>query len=719
MKELFEKLLSKVSRYVKNEVDIKFITKAYEYATLKHEGQFRKDGLPYVSHPIEVAIIATELTVGPSTIAAALLHDVVEDTDTSVDDIKEVFGEDVSVLVDGLTKVSSLKFTSLAKHQVENHQKMLLAMGKDIRVIVVKLCDRLHNMRTMDSMLPEKQVKISKETLEIYAPLAHKLGMFKIKGELEDRSLKYIEPDIYKKIDYLTNDKMSLNNQSVEQMIVELKGYLNNSNINFEIKGRIKNTYSIYKKMQSHQKEFEDIYDILAIRLIVDKIEECYQVLGIVHAHFTPIPKRFKDYIAVPKQNMYQSLHTTIIAPRGETFEIQIRTKEMDSVAEYGIAAHWGYKENIAYSKEKEQYEIAQKLKWYAELLQLTNENQESTDFVETVKGEILDANVYVYTPKGEVVNLTKGATPLDFAYKIHTDVGHKTTGAIVNNKIVPLTYEMQTGDIITMKTSNIPNPSESWLKIVKTNYAKNKIRTFLNKRNRDTIELQGKNDLERELNSNQREREGLNDVFVEKTFGKNNIYTLNDLYFEIGKGLLSPKTVEQKLWGGKTIGREVILQRQLEKSNRILTTNSETGVVVEGLSNPQIKLSACCSPIPEDKILGYVSKGQGIIVHREGCTNMSNLEEDRFLPLQWATNINRKYPVKIKITSIQSNTILTEVITAINAQGFNLASINATNNNKFETIIKLKLLVSSLTDLNLLLVNVRKLSQITTIDRI
>lgn len=719
MIELFNQLIEGVSTYLHKKEDIDFLTKAYEYANMKHTGQFRKDGTPYISHPIEVAIILTKLTVGPSTLAAALLHDVVEDTDTSIEEITELFGEEISLLVEGLTKVSSLKFTSLAKHQVENHQKMLLAMGKDIRVIVIKLADRLHNMRTMDAMIPEKQVKISKETLEIYAPLAHKLGMFKIKGELEDRSLKYIDPEIYKKINSLTNDKMDYNGSSVEIMMKKLKGFLNDANVEFEIKGRIKNTYSIYKKMQSQQKDFEDIYDVLAIRIVVDKIENCYQVLGIVHAHFTPIPMRFKDYIAVPKQNMYQSLHTTLIGSQGEPFEIQIRTKEMNKVAEYGIAAHWGYKENATYSKDKEQFEIAQKLKWYAELLQLTNEKQESTEFVESVKGDILDANVYVYTPKGEVINLSKGSTPLDLAYKIHTDIGHKTTGAIVNNKIVPLSYELQTGDIVNLKTSNIPNPSESWLKIVKSNYAKNKIRTFLNKRNRDVIELQGKNDLDREINSSQREREDLTDDFVKKHYSKAGINTVNDLYFEIGKGLVSAQSVELKLCGGKVIDKEVILQRQLDKSNRILTTNSETGVVVEGLSNPQIKLGACCSPLPEDKIIGYVSKGQGLIVHRSDCNNLKTLEDTRFLELQWATNITRKYPVKIKITSIQSNTILTDVITTINAQGFNLASINATNNNKFETIIKLKLLVSSVTDLNLLLVNVRKLSEISNIERI
>ncbi len=718
MQQYLDMLFNAITPYMHNKDDLNFIEKALKYAYEKHDGQVRKSGEAYISHPVEVALILTKLKVGPYTLAAALLHDVVEDTDATLEDVKELFGEDISNLVEGLTKVSKLKFTSLAKHQVENHQKMLLAMGKDIRVIVIKLADRLHNMRTLDFMPNDKQIRISHETLEIYAPLAHKLGMFRIKGELEDKSLRYIEPDIYQKISNLTSEKMN-HNDAVNELMEKIKGYLTESNVSgFEIKGRVKNTYSIYKKMYSQEKAFEDIYDILAIRVIVDKIETCYQTLGLVHAHYTPVPRRFKDYIAVPKQNLYQSLHTTIIGPQGETFEIQIRTKDMDQVAEYGIAAHWGYKENASYSKEREQYEIAQKLKWYADILQLADD-ESNLDLVETIKGDILDANVYVYTPKGEVIPLSKGATPLDFAYKIHTDLGHKTTGAIVNNKIVPLTYEMKTGDIISLKTSNIASPSESWLKIVKTNYARHKIKTFLNKQNKEKLIIQGKAELERELQSIQRERDELTEEFVKKHFSKNNINSIEELYNEIGKGTLSCKTVEQKLYGIRANDKEVILQRQIEKSNKILTTNSDTGVVVEGLSNPQIKLASCCSPIPEDKIIGYVSKGQGLIVHKEGCSNSKMLESDRFLSLQWATNINRKYPVKIKITSLFSKTILTEVITTINAQGFNLASVNSTTNANLETIIKLKILVSSVTDLNLLLVNIQKISDITGISRI
>ena len=441
------------------------------------------------------------------------------------------------------------------------------------------------------------------------------------------------------------------------------------------------------------------------------------QRVGICQLH---IPKRFKDYIAVPKPNMYQSLHTTVIGVDGDTFEIQIRTHEMDHVAEYGIAAHWGYKENVEYSKEKEQYEIAQKLKWYAELLQITNEEKtgEAEELVNTIKGDILDANIYVYTPKGEVVALPKGATPLDFAYKIHTDIGNKTVGAIVNNKIVPLSYELQTGDIITMRINkNSFGPSEDWLKIVKTNHAKHKIKSFLNKQNRDVLLASGEADLEREMSS-QKVNTSLDDEFVKTHFSKNNIFTVEDLYVEIGKGSISSKTVVAKLVGTQTFDTETALQKQIVKNNRILTTNSETGVVVEGLSNPQLKLANCCYPIPGDEIIGYVSKGSGIVVHCKECGNVSALEEERLLPLDWATNIDRKYPVSIKISASQTNGIITDIINSVNSYNLGIVQINTSTNMNFETIIKLKILVKNKLQLDNLIVNLQRVPHVHGIER-
>ena len=718
----FKDLEEKISHYIHHEKDLRLIREAYELADEKHKGQLRKSGEPYIVHPLSVAIILTELNVGPNTLIAAILHDVVEDTDCGLKYIADKFGSDVANIVDGVTKVTQMKFSSLEKQQAENHQKMIIAMAKDIRVIVVKLADRLHNLRTLEFQSPEKQVRIALETLEIYAPLAHKLGMFKIKAELEDTALKYTDPELYKTISELIDKRLLNNNNNyIDHMIDKIKEYLSESGIaDYQIKGRIKNQYSIYKKMIKQDKAFEDIYDILAIRIIVDKVETCYHVLGIIHAHFTPIPKRFKDYIAVPKPNMYQSLHTTVIGVEGDTFEIQIRTHEMDHVAEYGIAAHWGYKENVEYSKEKEQYEIAQKLKWYAELLQITNEEKtgEAEELVNTIKGDILDANIYVYTPKGEVVALPKGATPLDFAYKIHTDIGNKTVGAIVNNKIVPLSYELQTGDIITMRINkNSFGPSEDWLKIVKTNHAKHKIKGFLNKQNRDVLLASGEAEVEREMTA-QKVSASIDDDFVKLHFGKNNILTAEDLYVEVGKGSISAKTVVSKLLGTTNFDTETALQKQIVRNNRILTTNSETGVVVEGLSNPQLKLANCCYPIPGDEIIGYVSKGNGIIVHCKECGNVGALEEERLLTLEWATNIDRKYPVSIKISASQTNGIITDIINTVNSYNLGIVQINTSTNTNFETIIKLKILVKNKLQLDNLIVNLQRVPHVHGIER-
>ncbi|MDE6583770.1 MAG: bifunctional (p)ppGpp synthetase/guanosine-3',5'-bis(diphosphate) 3'-pyrophosphohydrolase, partial [Anaeroplasmataceae bacterium] len=676
----YKDLYALTSQYIHKEESHALMKKAYDLASHLHEGQFRQSGEAYIIHPLSVAIILAELHAGPATICAGLLHDTVEDTNETEEDIAKDFGEDIASIVDGLTKINQMKFTSLEQKQAENQQHMLLAMARDIRVIIVKLADRLHNIRTLGVCSEEKQKRVARETLDIYAPLAHKLGMFQIKAELEDTALKYVEPIAYAKIinQIKTNTSVRLN--SIDHTIDEIKAYLAPQQIpHFEIKGRIKNTFSIYKKMMNQNKAFEDIYDILAIRIIVNTIGECYQVLGIIHAHYTPVPKRFKDYIAVPKPNMYQSLHTTVISNDGLIFEVQIRTEEMDRVAELGIAAHWAYKENVEYSKEKEQFEIASKLKWYAELLQYSEEdkNSEAKDFVDTIKEDILTTNVYVYTPTGEVIALPKGATPLDFAYKIHTNIGNKTVGALVNQRIVPLDYELQNGDIISIKTNkNSFGPSENWLKIAKTSHAKHKIKGFLNKQNRDVLVANGKASLEEEFRLSKITID-LDDAFVEAQFSKNNIHSLEDLYYEIGKGNISTKTVVNRCSGEKH-SHEESLAKQMERSKRILTTNSETGVVVEGLSNPQLKLGSCCNPIPGDPIMGYVTKGYGIVIHHRNCKNASSFVKERLISLDWATNPNRKYPVCIKITATTHNNLLVDIMNVVSANGLSILSINA-----------------------------------------
>lgn len=719
MQVSYDDLYQLISKYIVSEENQSLIYRAYDLANRLHVGQVRQTGEPYIIHPIHVAIILAELHAGPATICAGLLHDTVEDTSETKEDLIKAFGEDIASIVEGVTKLSQMKFATLEQKQAENHQHMLIAMAKDIRVIIVKLADRLHNIRTLGALPSEKQVRIAKETLEIYAPLAHKLGMFQIKAELEDKALKYVEPVWYAKIISQIKNNSSVRMHSIDHTISEIKDYLKPEQIpQFEIKGRIKNVYSIYKKMINQNKSFEDIYDILAIRIIVNTIGECYQALGIIHAHYTPVPKRFKDYIAVPKPNMYQSLHTTVISNDGLIFEVQIRTEEMDRVAELGIAAHWAYKENVEYSKEKEQFEIASKLKWYRELLEYSEEDKstKAKDFVETIKEDILTANVYVYTPTGEVIALPKGATPLDFAYKIHTNIGNKTVGALVNQKIVPLDYELQNGDIISIKTSkNSFGPSENWLKIAKTSHAKHKIKGFLNKQNRDVLVANGKASLEEEFRINKLSFD-VDDAFVEAQFSKNNMHSLEDLYYEIGKGNFSVKTVTNRL--SDKNAHEESLAKQMDRSKRILTTNSETGVVVEGLSNPQLKLGSCCNPIPGDPIMGYVTKGYGIVIHHKNCKNAISFAKERLIHLNWATNPNRKYPVCIKITATSNPNLLVEIMNVVSANGLSILAINANNNQNLQTVVKLKVLTNGLNDLEKMIVNMKKIKYIDHIER-
>ncbi|MBR6071981.1 MAG: bifunctional (p)ppGpp synthetase/guanosine-3',5'-bis(diphosphate) 3'-pyrophosphohydrolase [Acholeplasmatales bacterium] len=717
-----EDLLSLTKEYIHNEESTKKIIHAFDVANKMHAGQFRKSGEPYIIHPLNVACILASLHVGPDTICAGLLHDVVEDTEMTKEELAKDFGEDIAELVDGVTKVGQLQFVSLEEKQVENHQHMLLAMAKDIRVIVVKLADRLHNIRTLGFMNSEKQVRIAKETLEIYAPLAHKLGIFRIKAELEDTCLKYVNPGYYNKILGHIKSDDSVRMKNVDHTIDEIKKILNESGMkDYQIKGRVKNIYSIYKKMVNQNKDFNDIYDILAIRVIVNTIGECYQVLGLIHSHYTPVPKRFKDYIAVPKPNMYQSLHTTVISEDGFTFEVQIRTVEMDKVAEYGIAAHWAYKEGAEYSKEREQFEIAQKLKWYGDLLKFSEEEKtnDAKDYVETVKEDLLNTNVYVYTPQGEVIDLPVGATPLDFAYKIHTNIGNKTVGAMVNNHIVPLDYELQTGDIISIKTNkNSFGPSENWLNIVKTTHAKHKIKSFLNKQNKDILIAHGKELVEEEFRQNKILNFDLTDEFVKENFLKNNVNTVDELYLEVGKANLSSKTVYTKYVGDDQNKLDEALARQMERNQRILTTNSDTGVVVDGLTNPQLKLGSCCNPIPGDEIIGYVTKGNGIVVHHANCKNAKNFQPERMIPLKWATNPGRKYPVSIKIEATSSMNLLLEIMNTVSASGMSILAINANSNSQLETIVKLKVMCNNLLDLEKMILNLKKVKYIFNIER-
>jgi len=713
-------LLESCRKYLKKDENLNLINRAYNYAFLKHTGQFRKSGEPYIIHPLAVAYILSELSVEPVTIAAALLHDTIEDTEASFEDIKTNFSEDIAYLVEGVTKINQITFDSKEQALAETHQKMLLAMANDIRIILIKLADRLHNMRTMDAMPREAQIRKAKETLEIYAPLAHKLGMFKIKAELEDRALRYENPDIYYHISNLINAKKAEREKLINDMITALEEHFKTIKLKkYEIKGRIKNIYSIYKKMYEKNRDFDDIYDLLAIRIIVDKVETCYQALGIIHAHFVPLPKRFKDYIAVPKPNLYQSLHTTVVGVNSEIFEIQIRTKAMDDVAEVGIAAHWAYKENKTYSKDKVQFEMATKLKWYGELLMLSKDqdiNKDAHEFVDVVKTDLLDTNIYVFTPKGEVVALPSGATALDYAYKIHTDVGNNAVGATINNKIVMLDTPLKTGDVVNIRTQkNSAGPSEDWLKKVTTNHAKAKIKNFLNNKYRDELIDKGKEELEKEIIA-QKVNTEITSEFIRKHFQRQGIEDIYDLYVEIGKKIISPKTVVAKLLG-KEYHYEENLQKQILKSQRIEKANKSTGIIVSGVSNADVKLGNCCNCIPGDPIVGYISKGNGVIVHSINCKNIKELDKKRFVEVFWEGNSDRKYSCRIKILS-ENNTIFADLISTINASNSSILQLQSNQKEDGLVVTKIKIMVKNIEELDTLIANINKIKYVMQVER-
>lgn len=718
-------LLTAAGEYLHEEKHIDIIKKAYEVAASKHEGQFRKSGDPYVQHPLEVAYILATLHTSPSTICAGLLHDVLEDTDMTKDEMASMFGTDVADIVDGVTKISKLKYMTKEKALAHNHEKLLLAMAKDIRVILVKLVDRLHNMRTIEYQDPEKQKRIAKETLDLYAPLAHRLGMYRIKAELEDTSFKVLYPDEYATITKAVGEKKVEREEDIHQMSEQINQLLETHHIkNYELKGRIKNIYSIYKKTITKNKTLDDIFDLLALRIIVPSIEECYHVLGIIHSTWTPIPMRFKDYIAVPKPNLYQSLHTTVVGIKGKIFEIQIRTFEMDTIAEIGIAAHWAYKENSGYNPEKEQLEITNKLKWYKDLTTYV-ENSETEDPLDSIIEDIFSANVYVFTPRGDVLDFPAGSMPLDFAYRIHTDIGNKTVGAIVNGKIVPLSYKLKTGDVVEIKTNkSCLGPTNAWLKNVKTNHARQKIKGIINKRQRDELVDKGKQEFEKAAKTLDYNPNDLDDKTVQNFFAFRSCMTTEDLYWEIGKGVISPLGAINRICGitDVKIDEATLMEQYSEKSseNRTYRAHNGYGIIVDGLERAQIKLGNCCQPVYGDKIYGYISKGNGIIVHREGCPNIQKSDKERFIDIYWDKDFTgRIFDVTLKISSLDKRNGVADMINALNATNVAIASVTSTKTKLGECITKFKLQVANLDDLNHAIVNLNKISEIYNIERV
>lgn len=680
---------------------------ALEFATEAHFGQYRKSGEEYITHPIAVAIILAELGLDEDTIISGLLHDVIEDTRYSHDKIKALFGERVANIVEGVTKIEQIKYESKELQQSENFRKMLLAMSQDISVILVKLADRLHNMRTLEYKEDFKRVRTANETLEIYVPIAHRLGIFRMKGELEDLSFKFKYPKIYAELRERMAKGRSEREQNIENIIKEIEALLKENNIVNSISGRPKNFYSIYKKMTNKDKAFEEIHDITAIRVIVNEISDCYAVLGIIHSKWKPIPFRFKDYIAMPKPNMYQSLHTTLIGKNADTFEVQIRTDEMHRVAEYGIAAHWKYKEGVGMKNTN--------LKWVDQMLEWQNEINSPQEFINSVKTDLFSSYVYVFTPMGSVIELPDGATPVDFAYKIHTDVGNNCVGAKVNGKIVTLNYQLKIGDIVEILTSKANGrPSRDWLNFVKSSQAKNKIRNYFKKvAVEDNIE-KGRQLLETELKKYDLSlKDIVNQPIEKKILDKFRMNTFDQFISTLGYGGINLKQIIPFL------KRELVIVDEKEVVYK-KRKSPDQGILIDGMDDMLVKFAKCCNPIPGDDIIGFITRGSGVTIHRSDCTNFSRKNQTpRFINVNWSESQSKNHTGSLKIIARESNGLLNSITQLIQNNSKVIRGLNVkVNNIKIVTIV-ITFDIVDIEDLNAMVKKIKNLKNIIEVYRV
>lgn len=692
-----EQVIDACKKYLDDE-QIAFIEEAYQFAKKAHANQKRASGQPYIVHPTQVAGTLANLGLDPDTIAAGFLHDTVEDTDVTNDELKEKFGKDVAFIVDGVTKLNKYEYKSHQEFLAENHRKMLIAMAKDIRVIMVKLADRLHNMHTLEHLRPDKQRRIASETMDIYAPLADRLGIGTIKWELEDLSFHYLNPKEYYRIVNLMSLKRSERENYINDTINTLKSSLDSLGIKYDIQGRPKHIYSIYKKMVNKHKDFNEIYDLLAVRVIVDTVKDCYAVLGAVHTKWKPMPGRFKDYIAVPKVNGYQSLHTTIIGPGGRPLEIQIRTEQMHEVAEYGVAAHWAYKRGNFNGVE--QTDSNEKLDMVREILELKDETQDASEFMKSVKSEIFSDRVYVFTPKGEVYELPKGSVTLDFAYEIHTQVGSHAVGAKVNGKLVPLDYKLKNGDVIDIMTQTNASPSRDWIDLVKTSRARNKIRRYFRNLDRENSIEQG----EQMVADNLREqgfapKEFMDKEHIDKLLEDMNYHTVDEMYASIGFGDLSAISVVNRLTADIRHENERKRQKELEEeilnsgqkavsesnaknSSATMKIKHKNGVMIQGISDLMLHLAKCCNPVPGDDIVGYVTKGRGVTIHRSDCRNIANNKDSqgRLIEVEWENveeSSAQSFNANIEVFGYNRSKLLSDVITMLNSLTPNINNLS------------------------------------------
>ena len=726
---MLEMLVKKIKENCVN-INMDMVNKAFNLAFEAHKEQKRDSGEPYIIHPIEVATILAELGMDTSTIVAGLLHDVIEDTEYTYDDIKKIFGEEVANLVSGVTKITKMEYKSKEEQQADNFRKMLLAMADDIRVIIIKLADRLHNMRTLKYRKKEKQKKTAMETLDIYAPLAHRLGISKIKWELEDLSFRYIHEEEYYDLVKQVAEKRAEREIYIKNIIEEMYNKLEEAGIDSDIDGRPKHFFSIYKKMVNKNKSIEQIFDLTAIRVLVNTVKDCYEVLGIVHTIYKPIPGRFKDYIAMPKPNMYQSLHTTVIGPQGKTFEIQIRTFEMHRTAEYGIAAHWKYKEGDNNSETKEK-NFESKLVWLRDMLEFQKETADAEEFIEGFKIDLFTDEIFLFTPKGVVIDLPNGATPIDFAYRIHTDIGNKCVGAKVNGKIVPLDYKLKTGEIVEVLTSNnAKGPNIDWLNIAKSNQAKSKIRSWFKKSKKEENISKGKEVFEKEL-----KKQGVHfaDIAKGETYEKfvkrNNINCMDDLYALIGLGAISASSFICKLKDENKSKDEKVIE---ENTNKIIeenifkakrkTVDNTVGITVKGVDNIMIRFAKCCNPVPGDDIMGYITKGRGVSVHRADCGNLKSLiMEDgaKVVDVSWGSSNGRAYIAEIQVKAEDIGELLTDIMGVISELNLQLNAVNAKSAKGRIAYVNIKFKIDSVDILKNLMRNIRNLKGVIDVYRV
>lgn len=716
----FEDVFDICSKYLgKNSLEL--VEKAYKFAKKAHTGQYRKSGQDYIMHPIQVAGILAELKLDYATICSGFLHDVVEDTEYTLDDIRKEFNDDIGVIVDGVTKLDKVKYNSKKESQAENHRKLFIAIASDIRVIFVKLADRLHNMRTLKHMRQEKQKEISRETLEIYAPLAHRLGINSIKWELEDTSLRYLHPEQYFNIVGLMKQKRSVRVESIRQASEKIKEILSENNIKSEVNGRPKHIYSIYKKMQKQNKSFEEIYDLLAVRVLVDSVSDCYATLGLVNNMWLPIPGRMKDYIAMPKPNMYQSLHTTLLSSSGQPLEVQIRTYEMHEIAEKGIAAHWVYKEGRKVGKQDDFY---QKLNWFQKMAEGDDTESTAENFMDSLKVDLLSDKIYVFTPNSDIIELPKGSCVVDFAYAIHSEIGHRMVGAKINDKIVPFDYILSTGEICDVRTSKSSSgPSRDWLNIAKSSQTKSKIKSFFKKSAREENLIKGEILLKDEIKIQGFDLdEILTEDAINVVLNKYSFSSIEELYRAIGYGALTANQVFMRLT--EKIRKEKQAQEKLEK---LINANedkkniaTETGVYVRGVDNILVRLSKCCKPIPGDNIVGFITKGRGVTVHRTECPNVKNEDSNRLLDVEWVDSIvKRDYAVSLYIYAFDKDMLLNTVLLKLSESKLTVTKLNSESKVDKTCVIEVNILVKNINECDFIIKKLRQISDVYTVERV